>query len=743
MKKCSGVVLLLLSFLGSAAFAQSLYMRAEQLTVDPALLTSDKCVQIGIFFSTEDVGTAEDWAQITSTIDYTLMNGAILASDPVVEISDFIGTNNPSETGIAAIAAPIAGSACVALDVINSATLGGSDIPYMPNAANPASAGNEGFATENVNNVTQTITASRLVAAGSIFQTNDLEEYLFAIVSVEFDQTTPVGSFVEMNFRQDPGVNIINRTGGALDALGLNTDGFALIFAQQDCVGAVADDNIGGASGSNIGIDYLDPMAGGIGGDITLTMPHAGNDPDQIRIVPSDGSGEIILTGGQIGAGSSTLSLSTQGDGTPVVGGPVTYQIFYGLNSPMGMGIIEGAPCDVTVNWNAPTCSVVFDTIPIVGMATNLDVTLSNVVFDGGNSRYGTVSGPAGSADLTAPMVTGNSLFFDDALSIAMVSAGDVGAYQVGDATGADGNAVTGCSTFLGLMCPTNNTVCPVATATIGGMLTITLTGDNVADWDITYNGLTTNVPGATPTFDVTPIDGNATDVTITANGFDPMGNPCDETIVCPIDFVAPTCGAATQNPDSTVTPVDVGTVITLTLVTNGAVSAAINMVPMTPSVGTPGVDDMITWTANYTAIADETVTATITGPDGDSTTCSWMIDINCEEPQILSLGGFGTTGIVIGGTAGCTYTVTVSQGGVVLQTFDVPVGMDGTGSDPNFVVPADVCINVGQLGQIIAPPGCDTGARTVPTLGEWALIAFAMLLMATGVVYSRRRRLS
>jgi hypothetical protein len=275
----------------------------------------------------------------------------------------------------------------------------------------------------------------------------------------------------------------------------------------------------------------------------------------------------------------------------------------------------------------------------------------------------------------------------------------------------------------------------------IGGMVTIPLSGTNVVDWDITYNGVTTNIPGASTMFTVTPLVGTATNVTITANGFGPGGTPCDAPVNCTIDFATPTCDSTTQNPDSTLTPVDVGTVITLTLVTTGAVSATINAVPMTPTIGTPGTSPTVTWEATHVAVADTTITAVITNPNGETVNCTWTIDINCEVPQIVFIAPFGQQGITISGTPGCTYTVSVSQNGVLIDDFDILVGANGQGSDPTFVVPADVCIAVGQLGQIIVSPGCDGGIRTVPTMGEWALIAFAFLLMAAGVYTIRRRR--
>lgn len=750
MKNCSVVVLLLALVGGATAFGQTLNFRAEQLTIPPTSLTAQpvNCIQVGIFMSTENVGMDQDWSQVTVNMDYT-DTSSIISGSPVVEVSDFVGTNNPAEVGISSPGTPIAGKSCAPADIINSATLGGMAVNYMPNAADPPSAGGSGFATETVNTVTNHITVGRLIAPGSIFRTNDGEEYLVAIVSFPIDTTmAAINDVIEVNFTSGAGQNIINRTGGALDADGTTMDGFAVLFAPLDCSGATADDNITGNMGANIQIGYLDPMATGMGGDITLTMPHAAQDPDQIRISPNDGSGDIILTGGQIGAGSTTLSLTTGADGTPdATQASVTYQVFYGLTLPAQLGgaLGEGQPCNVTVTWQAPSCTIVFDTQPVAGGTTNGDVTLTNAVWDSVNGRFGTVTGPnALAVDLVTPTgIAGNVLTFNDAFTINPIGAANIGTYTV-NFNGPASQPGT-CSTTLTLACPTNSTSCasiPTNNA-IGGSVTIPLSGSNVVDWDITYNGVTTNIPGNSTDFTVMPLVGNQTMVSIVANGFGPGGAPCSDTVDCTIDFAAPTCDSTTQNPDSTVTPVDVGTVITLTLVTTGAVSATIDGTPMTATVGTPGVDNTITWEATHVAVADQTVTAVITNPNGDTVNCTWTIDINCETPQIVFIAPFGQQGITISGTPGCTYTVTVSQNGVLIDNFDILVGDNGEGSDPAFVVPADVCIAVGQLGQLIVTPGCDGGIRTVPTMGEWALIAFAFLLMATGVYIIRRKRLA
>ena len=178
---------------------------------------------------------------------------------------------------------------------------------------------------------------------------------------------------------------------------------------------------------------------------------------------------------------------------------------------------------------------------------------------------------------------------------------------------------------------PINNTDCGTLTsAEIGGSSEITLDGSNVTDWDVSYNGVTTNFPPQA-TFNITNIVGDAQDVTIRANGFDGM-NPVSDEITCSIPYNLPTCSAS-QDPDSTVTPVDIGTVITLTLDTTNAVTATVESVPMTPDAD-PNTNLAVGWTATSTAVENTVITGTGTNPDGESVQCTWEIQVNNQPPS-------------------------------------------------------------------------------------------------------------
>jgi len=771
MKMRSLIGLLLLACTGSL-FAQTISFRADQVTVPPSELSADKGIQVGLYMTTTGAGT-QDWSQINMVVDYTLNGGAVLTGDPLARVSNFVGSNTP-QPGISNPGTPVEGSGFAAGDIINVATLGGASADFMPNAINPAAAGSNGFVTENVNNVTQRITLSAL-DTGDFFRTMDDTEYLVGIVEVPFDQSSPFGSWVTVDFDPNGGSNFIQNTArrAIIDAEGNNVDGYVLIFDTLDCSGATATDNEGSASGSSIEANYLDPQAGGNGGDITLTMPHAATDPVSIRIVPSDGSGEINLAGGQIGSGSTTLDLTTAADGTPVAGSAVTYEIYYSVDNPLG-GTSEGTPCTVTVDWAPATCDIQPDAQPVAGSPTNLDVTLSNVVWDG--TKFGTVTLPdASTVDLTAPSSTaGNVLTFDNAVTIASVSATDVGSYTV-DANGADGNAVTGCEYFLGLECPTNNTVCPTDEVNIGGSVDITLAGDNVATWDIIYNGVTVNLPGSDTMYTLTGLVGSETDYIVRANGFDDMGDPCSDDVTCTLNFADPTCTVDSVTWDDGGTETDVcpdgvdpGTMVTVTLTTTGATGAFIpgmNIgagadVTFVETVGTYGVDDMVTATATFSLNVIGNVDFTVDGPTGTtSPSCNFEA---CLTTFVVDGNAFlDGTSLCFEGTPNFEFEIYAVPGS---NCVDIPFGSNITlgdlGGSPQQVGTVmtdsngEACVVLGEDGTTFIPDACyyivfngqvyaGTANAAVPTLGEWGMIAFIMLMMAAALVQMRKRRMA
>ena len=280
---------------------------------------------------------------------------------------------------------------------------------------------------------------------------------------------------------------------------------------------------------------------------------------------------------------------------------------------------------------------------------------------------------------------------------------------------------------------PNNTTDCSaIGTVNIGGSATIPLSGTGVTDFTVVYNGTTfAGLPAGD--FTLPNLSGDAPTVLIQAND-----SGASDDVVCTLDFATPTC-MATQDPDSSVTPVDIGTVLTLTLVTTGAVSATIDGVPMTLVSGTAGTDESLTFEATSTVIMNTTLVATITNPNGETSTCSWEISANCEEPTLVSVASVGQTGIEIGGTFGCTYSVFITDKQTGAETiYDVEITSPGGTGTLNIVVPPDSNICVGFQGQ--PNPGCSFG--TVPTLGTWGLILFVVLLLA-GALRMQRRQLT
>ena len=87
-------------------------------------------------------------------------------------------------------------------------------------------------------------------------------------------------------------------------------------------------------------------------------------------------------------------------------------------------------------------------------------------------------------------------------------------------------------------------------------------------------------------------------------------------------------CFNLTQSPDTTLTPVNIGTVVTLSVDTIDAVRAEIDGVPLTPTLD-PNTNSANSWTATTTVIVDRTIDVVVySAGDTSSATCSWTIDI-------------------------------------------------------------------------------------------------------------------
>jgi hypothetical protein len=528
-------------------------------------------------------------------------------------------------------------------------------------------------------------------------------------------------------------------------------DGFLQIFETINCGDgtnfAVFDDNIGTGSASTsagnatLDLNYRDNAFGGPTGgaqmDVTVNF---GNPVIAYQITGSDGfdTGQVSV----VSPGSDTLMINPD-----AANASNTYTLTFFVLGLDGITPTPGSSCTLTQGWNAPSCNATWTNNGIGGPNSTFDVDLTNTRDVAG--LFAQVDVPDGSIGVTDPIdITAATSFVSGTNGTATLRVIDqsltptetswAGTWTVMNYANPAGTPGTNCSANIGFDPPVNNsTVSPVA---IGSPATVQLLGTgDIVDWDVDLDGTTSSglADGSTH---VTVNNVTSTSVlTTTANGFDMGGNPAPDTNTLTLDYVAPTC-VASQNPDSTVTPVDVGTVITLTLMTTGAISADLDGVPMTAVSGVVGVDDNITWEATHTAVADTTLTAVATNPDGETATCTFPIDINCIDPIIVSIGPLRGTGITIFGTPGCDYTVRVTDhDSGVSNTATILAGTDGFGTDNTLTLSPDSWIEVGQLGL----PVVTDSFMTVPTLGQWGLIAFVSLLMIVGIGIIRKRRLA
>jgi hypothetical protein len=736
------VGVILTTFGALSSLAQTITFRAGELVVSPGDVTTTKCVQVGLYMTFTD-GPSSNWSQVTSTLDYTAPAG-FLSGNPFVNVSDFA---NPPKAGLTNPGTPMTNSSavstpCAAVDIINAPTLGTGPTISLMTGNGPASLVNEA-----VNTVTGRVDITSIIFVGDLFTTDPGVEYLFAILEFPLAANQGTGE-ITIDFTPNGVVadgNIVVTPGTTLNAV--TDDGFIQVFDTIDCGDATNfvtfADAVGAGSAStqnnpnaNLNIDYLDPAFGGPGGEIDATVNY-GAGVEAYQITGDDGFDTGIVP--VVSPGSSMETINP-------VNASTVYTITYFVLALDGVTLVPGAACTVTVGWNPVSCTLSWLNNGIGGAASVLTLTLTNAVATAGS--FADIDVPNGATGLADPIqIVDNSLLTGTAggtatfevLNQSVPDATWCGTYTVTGLANGAGPSVATCSDVFGCACPTmvaNSSLAGMGT--IGGPLTVNLSAMDQLSWEVEYDGLITPLPGTDTMYVIPAINANATDVIVRALGVGPDGLPCQDEVTLPIDYVAPTCDSTTQSPDSTVTPVDVGTVITLTLVTSGAVSATIDAVPMAVVGGTVGVSNMITWQATHVAVADTTVTAVITNPDGEMQNCTWIIDINCIDPMFISVAPVGQTGIVISGTPDCEYTVRVTEHNTgQVTTFNIIVGPNGTGSNTTFVIPPDAWIEVGQDGIATVTDM----VLTVPTLGEWALIGFVLLLMAAAVVFMRRGR--
>ncbi len=729
--------------------ASAIDLKIGSVTVAPSSLSSGGCIQVPIMINDPDTNN-RDLRDITFTLEI---------QDPSNVISGGISTNMVVANGFAPTGAGT-GTTGITNPGTNLANSNGTSTPNCSVAFNQATEGQgpainfaaniNTFANWSINNNQGGVGRKQgflidSVGNGSVGAIPQNTDTLIAILEIPIISSpgqaqititaVPVGTVAGGNtytydngLRDEQGnrVQVVEDFNLPASASTVN------IFDPVDCAGA---------STTPTNPTWADPQDGGIGGALSFNFPGTAL-ADQVHLTSSDGLDVTIPSAGA----TTTYAIDTQNDGSPTEGADRTYTATYQVEFPPASGtFVDGTPCVINPTWANASAAMAWDPQPVFAQATTLDITLTNAVYGGvtkrGGPRYANLTGPNGvNVDLTVPTSGGgtNVLVFADALSIGSVSNVHVGTYTV-TGFGPDGQAFSQ-SIVLTLEPPDNETVCAnITAANIEGSVTIPLAGnDGTVDFTVIYDGTTyDDLPEGN--FVLNNIVGDVTSVTIRANGFDAMGNATFDEIVCDINYNLPTC-VSSQDPKGTV---DVGTVIDLFLDTTNAVAATINGVPMTPDVD-PDDNFNVQWSAQHTAIADTTVTAVVTNADGETTTCTWTIDINCIDPTIVSVAPVGQSGITIYGTFGCTYTVRITQHhtgethdyDVEITNLTNPPLNEGTGT-LNVVVPSDAWIEVGQDG---FPTATDM-IPTVPTLGEYGLMAFVLLLMGAGMVVIRKRQ--
>jgi hypothetical protein len=719
------------------------------LTVDPADISAGACIQVPIMINDPDLN-GRMLKDITFTVEISgdtgVINGIISDSFLVANAfgagATFTGITNPGTdlTNVNAEPTPSCSS------IFNQATEGsGPAIDFAMGSANAT-----WFINNNGGGVGRksgfVINFGGQVIGTTVLNTNQLIGILeIPIVgspppSQLIITATSNGVVTDANiYTYDDGTRV-DGNGDRVDTvedfdLG-NAMGVVNIVAPINCdPGDVTiTDNYGGTPGA---LNWRDVVADvdNNGGDITLTIDHSAN-VEEIRIATSVGDFIVPAMGTQ-----TIVNLNTEDDGFPVAGVTTNnFQVFFRFDFMM-MTVESDTPCMESVTW-APAAADLTGPVPqIIGNPFTFDITLTNARSAAG--VFGTLTPPAAAViNLTAPTngaAEMNVLTFQHTIASLMNS--DAGTWTLNTSGPGVGN--TASDTFIiSFNCPSGTAASAANPVTIGSSVTMNFSSTDQLGWRVEYPignvVFTTNDPMVT-TFDVPNVNGNDNMVRVCATGFG--GNPpgaCEECVDVLLVYANPTCMTA-QSPDSTVTPVDVGTVITLSLTTTGAVLADIEGTPMTPVSGTPGVTDVVVWEASHVAVSDTVLQATATNPDGVEVMCDFVIDINCIDPLIVSVAPVGEVGITISGTPDCDYTVRITNHNTGSSTdYTVMVGPDGTGT-LNVVIPPDAWIEVGQLGI----PVVTDSVMTVPILGNWGFIAFIMLLIGAGVFFMRKRRLA
>ncbi len=727
-----------LALLSTPAFAQ-INLRIGSVSIAPGDIAAGGCVQIPVFMEDTEM-SSRPIAGVTINLDLADPDGLIVggvAADVIIanafRNSAQLGITNPG-TDLTNVATGT-GVACSA--IFNQATLGsGSAVDFVGGPGIPQ------VFTLPVGGQPQRKQANYAATSGVLVDAAQNTEVLIAVLEIPIVAAPGIGQ-VTITAVADPARNFVQLDDLVTDIpFTLGEPGAINIFEAIDCTASdvAVDDPLSDVNnGGVVGVAWADPQEGGVGGQLDFTFSNTTN-VDRV-VLSGGGLAAPIEIDNAGGAASVTQTVTTAANGSPDSAANAVYTVEYQVEFPSSSGsYASGAACTINTAWNPPTAEIIPNPIPVSGGDTAFQVVLTNATWPGG--QYGVFSSDAadftGDINVVSPptSVAGNVFTFDAVYSITGIDAGDIGTYSM-TVSGPNSQNATG-TYGLALEPPTNTSDCAsIPEAVIGSSLTVPVSGSNVTEWAVIYDGTTITASGNATEVVIPNIVGTANSIVIRANGFDNQ-TPPQPTFVdvnCDLDFQTPSCGAQAQDPAAG-TPVDVGTVITLTLTTTNAVAASINGVDMTV-VSSAGADT--NWTASYTAVTNELISAVITGADGEEVTCTAQYDIqvNCINPTIVgvtgTLGGTGT--VSVNGTPGCSYEVTVTAPSLTTpQVVSVLIPDCGDAEcigTATIQYPLDATISVANGNTIF----------TVPTLGEWGLIAFITLLMGSAVVMMRRRR--
>lgn len=698
----AGVAVLLFPFMALAGGGQ-IQLKVGSVTIDPTDLSSASCIQVPILINDPSQDN-RDLRDLTVTFELSgdtgIIDGGIVANMMVANgfAPQGSGTGTTGITNPGTDLANANGAATPSCSsIFNQATQGsGSSIDFAP-VVN-ANAG--WFINNNVGAVGRKqgflIDLATNASIGAIPQNTDV---LIGVLEIPIIANPGIA---QLGINAVPNAVVLNGNSYTWDA---PKRGLRVLIAEEfDITQATGAVNIFGvpdcsaATTTPTNPDWLDPQAGGLGAELTFDFPGTGL-VDQISLTSSDGLDMTIPAAGA----STSVTIDTVNDGSPTAGANRSYTATYEVEFPPASGTyVGGAPCNLSPDFAPGEATIAFDpATPIPGQPFSVDVTLTNAVWDG--MRFGEVSIPVGGPiDLTAPTSTvGNTLFFDDVFTVGSASVADQGTYMV-SGTGPDGVS-TDDSIILGFTPPVNQTDCSaLSSADIEGFVTVPLQGNaGVVDWDVVYNGVTTNLPGSFTSFDVFNIVGDATSITISANGFDAMGTPVSDSLVCDIDYNLPT-SSCSQDPNSATTPVDIGTVITLTLDSTNGITADVDGVPMTPDVN-PNTNFNVEWTATHVAVQDIMLAGSTINPDGDDSICGWTINV-IEEPVVTVSPTSGLVTTEDGGSD--TFSISID----VQPTDDVSFGISSTNPGEGVADTSAVVFTPGNWmnPQIVTVTGVD-----------------------------------